>query len=1759
MNAVTSVWLLSCRQRRKRCLTAAYNSCHSKHRSLTPSSMPFLDRASNLQINGGNFVDIAGDVNLNVTQPSRELLEGSRDTTEALSSLEFAFGGDAASRRLMGVEEIGQHITPARMLAYDHPHWDPPLQFPRFEHQFDTPTVLEPVEIAGSDRYAHIPHGLSVVQHHDTFRGSSASDYLSPYSASTAVPIDIRPSNNSTSLVLRQPVPTTRMVPEQPLTTTHPCGIRLVAPTPRTPPIDHDEFPLFNYPSTNFERGTGLLSPDHQPFPPDFRGELSSAPIAHGPPWGGPPYGPKTSINVSGNMNNIQRQAESGLNILHRAVAGGAFHDSLERYPQPRCHPETRTEMLQDLHQWSSQTDSGSSILWLHGPAGAGKSAIAQSFCQMLEAEGRLGATFFFKRGDASRGSGNKLFPTIAYQLARSLTELKQVISAIVEDDPSIVDKDLSTQVLKLLIEPSRRSTWNHNLAIIIDGLDECQDQHIQQQILLSLGMMTRELHFPLRILVASRPEPHLQEVFWGALNNIHRPLNINQSFEAVHTYLADEFARIHREHWQTMAMVGNPWPTSNIIEKLTDKSSGYFVYAATVIRFIDDRDFRPTERLDMIMGIDGAGSEAPFAALDQLYLQILLAVPAARHPQLLEVMAVIAAKFNLSGLHIEQLLELQPGDAHLILRHLHSVLNVPQDTGQQITVHHASFLDFLDDPTRSQAFHIGESQKTNLVHHILKALSLDVDPDHVAWQFDQVKFEYVISIQPTPDLVLMLRSFNTDFLVFPNVHHVIRRVLRWLRRCQPLPDDIIQLWEDYQAIVTSGVRSPSRMKLRSEGIAGELEMHRHFPQASAQLVKIMFNRVRQLVDSGNFSCLEAVGIGVENLADMDASTVQDLASSMFYFGHWQGTAARRLIFSKQAVQVYRKLAETDPSISRDLAWSLHNLGVALYDIGQYEDMVHINKEAVELCRKLAETDPNISKDLASSLHNLGVALTNIGRDEDAAHVDEEAVELRRKLAETDPNISKDLASSLHSLGFVLCNTGQSEAAACVDKEAVQLRRKLAETDPTVSKDLASSLHSLGSDLRRTEQYEDAVRADVEAVELRRKLAETDPNISKDLASSLHNLGGDLCNTGQYKDAACIDEEAVQLCRKLAETDPTISKDLASCLHNLGVDLNNIGRYKDAAQAEEEAVQLRRKLAETDPTATKDLASSLHSLGFVLRNTGQYEAAACFDKEAVQLHRKLAETDPTVSKDLASSLHNLGSDLRRTEQYEDAVRADVEAVKLCRKLAETDPNISKDLAGSLHNLGGDLCNTGQYEAAARIDEEAVQLRRKLAESDPTVTKDLASSLHNLGFDLNNIGRYKDAAQAEEEAVQLRRKLAETDPTINLASSLHNLGGDLCNTGQYKDAVCIDEEAVQFCRKLAETDPTVTKALAQSLHNLGIDLRNIGQYEAAVHIDEEAVQLRRKLAETDPTITKALAQTLHNLGVNLRKSGQHEAALRANEEAVELGRKLAETDPTITKDLAFSLQSLGIDLRVTGRHRDALVIDTEAVQIRRKLAETDPTVILNLTHSLHHLSVNLGAVGRNEDAGFAAEEAADLYLKQNQTVQTQLNLANVLVHWATYLRALNREEDSVQMCEKGVVIYRKLSETEPESTAGNLLLLARDLCVARLHEDALRAADQSIELYRGLTPAKLALTKDLIEALGCRAKSLRALGREEDAARAEAEMATLEEPAIEVAEISTESSSQEAEPLAPSESHIVSEADEEGADVQAVGDGTESFN
>ncbi|KAJ7793212.1 hypothetical protein B0H14DRAFT_2393722 [Mycena olivaceomarginata] len=155
-------------------------------------------------------------------------------------------------------------------------------------------------------------------------------------------------------------------------------------------------------------------------------------------------------------------------------------------------------------------------------------------------------------------------------------------------------------------------------------------------------------------------------------------------------------------------------------MDKLVRHSSGYFVYASTMIKFVDEKNYRPSDRLDIVTGLAEPDSGSPFGVLDQLYSQILS--QASAHPRLLHILAVIAASNLDSDIEsIECLLELKPGDVQLALRGLHSVMSGLEY--DYLSYHHASFRDYLEDSTRSGIFYIGDSQlRIDLALFILKA-----------------------------------------------------------------------------------------------------------------------------------------------------------------------------------------------------------------------------------------------------------------------------------------------------------------------------------------------------------------------------------------------------------------------------------------------------------------------------------------------------------------------------------------------------------------------------------------------------------------------------------------------------------------------------------------------------------------------------------------------------------------------------------------------------------------------------------------------------------------------------------------------------------------------------------------------------------------------------------------------------------------------------------------------------------------------------
>ncbi|KAJ7254584.1 hypothetical protein C8J57DRAFT_1076080 [Mycena rebaudengoi] len=424
----------------------------------------------------------------------------------------------------------------------------------------------------------------------------------------------------------------------------------------------------------------------------------------------------------------VGSRCHSGIELLHSYVVTSALHNSGERFPEPACHPGTRNNILDQLLAWCADESRGSMFLWLHGSAGAGKSAVAQAFAGQCHQDGRLGGSFFFKRGHSDHGKWNGLVTTLAYQLAMLSVDLCSVMQNEIDTDKLVMGKSMPIQFEKLLVGPLMQvPSLNPIPVLVIDGLDECDRIPVQQEIVRLLGAIL-EKSVPVKILLVSRPEPYLREVLPAECQCLALSADAT-AYNDIRTYFQDQFRRIFQDHVRRQIFLDEPWPPAGVLNHLVIKSSGMFIYAATVIRFIDDQYYHPMDRLDLVLKLNPQST----APLDDLYTQILC-TGSDDHMLLLRILhAAFQANLPLSVGEIDAILNLRRGTSLLRLRGLHSVLRIEpelgRERGQPILCLHASLLDYLQDPARSKEWCIlNDNLNIPFVYGMIRCLSTPIE-----------------------------------------------------------------------------------------------------------------------------------------------------------------------------------------------------------------------------------------------------------------------------------------------------------------------------------------------------------------------------------------------------------------------------------------------------------------------------------------------------------------------------------------------------------------------------------------------------------------------------------------------------------------------------------------------------------------------------------------------------------------------------------------------------------------------------------------------------------------------------------------------------------------------------------------------------------------------------------------------------------------------------------------------------------------------
>jgi hypothetical protein len=393
--------------------------------------------------------------------------------------------------------------------------------------------------------------------------------------------------------------------------------------------------------------------------------------------------------------------------------------------PNP-CLPGTRGEVIADILNWfttSSESQSrAEKMYWLHGLAGCGKSTIASSVAQILEANRRC-VSFYFNASKQAEIGPQNLFSTISRELAAINKGWRiALVDAIRESPKARKGGSVQEQFENLMMKPSQGFDHFGPILIIIDAIDECGTAEEREPVLKTLNhLLDLPGHF--RFLITSRTEQDIVESFKG-----HEQMYIRRLDQVDQLSTNHDIGLYVKDRLLSIPILKEKWDES-WVEGIVRRSDQLFQWAFTACKYIKGTTRmgnNPLEQLRFI--IDSVG----FNGLDSLYLGILEKLGSFQsedqdHRRFKTIMGRILSLYE--PLPLESLSALYYDDedketAQLFLLPLSSLLRGVDGGNEPVQPLHASFIDFLLDKDRSGKYWIDlEQQQQKIPYALLREM----------------------------------------------------------------------------------------------------------------------------------------------------------------------------------------------------------------------------------------------------------------------------------------------------------------------------------------------------------------------------------------------------------------------------------------------------------------------------------------------------------------------------------------------------------------------------------------------------------------------------------------------------------------------------------------------------------------------------------------------------------------------------------------------------------------------------------------------------------------------------------------------------------------------------------------------------------------------------------------------------------------------------------------------------------------------------
>ena len=454
---------------------------------------------------------------------------------------------------------------------------------------------------------------------------------------------------------------------------------------------------------------------------------------------------------VSDTHINVYRVPED-LNLDGMAYARGAGLDTTKK-----CLDGTRREILQEIVDWIHHPDiNAPRILWLHGQAGKGKSTIAHTVALWLKNVGGLGSCFCFARDRQAECHEEKMFTTIARDLADREPAFRRALASVFTNNRSLMaTPDIIQQWERLVLAPlSQVSTGvTGRMVVVIDALDESGPEASRSHILSVLGSpRVAKLPSNFRLLMTSRSLPDIQAVLYNA------PHVKTVSLDDVPVAFTERDIRLFISvQLKDLEDIGE-----REVSQIAQKADGLFEWARLACEYIrqDTTGESVQERFsNAIVRVSREGK----SLLDTMYHTILESIVSKRRTALVRFCSVMRQVLHtLEPLPIDALNAMRRHfsykhsnfDVVIVLHFLGPLLSGVTDPTNPVQPLHGSFYDFLTDHSRSGDYFIGESD----IQADLAIASLCVLDSGLCFNICDLETSYLLNSE-VPDLAKRIEA----------------------------------------------------------------------------------------------------------------------------------------------------------------------------------------------------------------------------------------------------------------------------------------------------------------------------------------------------------------------------------------------------------------------------------------------------------------------------------------------------------------------------------------------------------------------------------------------------------------------------------------------------------------------------------------------------------------------------------------------------------------------------------------------------------------------------------------------------------------------------------------------------------------------------------------------------------------------------------------------------------------------------------------